>query len=149
MGATEWIAFGGLLFTILTVSGAGLWALFSRMGTNKEELKKDLIEVKAGFTSETDVIRQAAFTEYKEVRSEMNEKIQQAFLQLGEAPRAIREKVGQLELFVRDTYLPKPDYYREQNLLGESIRRMTEMFERRFLSFEKKLDEDRKSRDDA
>lgn len=149
MGATEWIAFGGLLFTILTVSGTGLWALFSKMGTNKEELKKDLVEIKAGFMSETDVIRQAAFTEYKEVRSEMNEKIQQAFLQLGEAPRAIREKVGQLELFVRDTYLPKPDYYREQNLLGESIRRMSEMFERRFSSFEKKLEEDRKSRDDA
>lgn len=125
----NWVAFAGLLFTILTVSGGGLWALMSKMNTIKESNDR-----------EVETIRLAAFLEYKELRREMNEGWGKAYLEFGEAPKAIREKLSQVELFMRDTYVPLKLYERGQDQVLEAIKALATQSEKRFESLDKKID---------
>lgn len=137
---SAWIAFAALMVTILTVSGGGLWALFSRMDTNKNISMRQVEQVKQSFDTELEVIRLAAYTEYKELRREMNDGWGKAYLEFGEAPKALREKISQVELFMRDTYVPFKIYERGQDQVLETIRAFASQSEKKFDMIEKKLD---------
>lgn len=139
-GATVWIAFGALLFTIFTVSGGGLWALFSRMETHKAFFSQKIDELELEHKTEIDSVRMAAFAEYKELRREMNEGWGKAYLEFGEAPKALREKITQVELFMRDTYVPLKLYERGQDQVLEAIRMLSAQTEKKLDSLEKKID---------
>jgi len=141
-----WIAFGGLMFTILTVSGGGLWALFTRMQENREAAEKSLKEFKSSFDAELDSFRIAAYTEYKDIRQEYKSALDQAYLQLGEAPKALREKINEVELWMRDHLLPKKEYERDQDQLLTTINRLAETAIKRLDSIEKKMDEEKTAR---
>ena len=143
MTSEAWIAFGALLFTIFTVSGGGLWALFSRMSSNKETILSEMKTFGEEVDTEFTAIRQAAHIEYKDIRKEFNDALAKAYLEMGEGPKAIREKVNQIELFMRDNYLLKEDYARAHDRLLDTIKLLGESIDRRLDRFEKKLDEQR------
>lgn len=98
MGVPEWIAFGGLCVAIIgTLSlmmsrqTANRDQILNRIETNKEELNKELV-----------AIRTAAYEEYTTLRKEISESISLAYREFGETVYGIREKVTQVELWVRD-----------------------------------------------
>lgn len=145
MTSEAWIAFGALLFTIFTVSGGGLWALFSRMSTNKDLLLEQMKNFGEEVDTEFTAIRQSAHIEYKDIRKEFNDSLTKAYLEMGEAPKAIREKVTQIELFMRDQFLTKHEYEKDHDRLLETIKMLGESIGRRLDKFEEKLDEQRET----
>lgn len=140
MSPQVWVAFAALMVTVLVVSGTGLWVLFSKLESNRTSLEQALLRNKDDLDNEIEAIRAAAYAEYKELRREMSDGIQRAYLEFGEAPKALREKMTQLELFMRDTYLPKRDYERAQDQIAEALKDFEKHLETRLGSFEKKLD---------
>ena len=135
-----WVAFAALMFTILTVSGGGIWALFSKLEANRIALENTLSDHKENLDNEIEIIRTAAFAEYKELRHEMNDGWAKAYLEFGEGPKAMREKITQVELFMRDTYLPISRFEREQDQVMEFLKNLQTHIESRMAAFEKKLD---------
>ena len=98
MGIPEWIAFGGLC--VATVGMLSLMMsrqtgnrdqILNRIETNKEELNKELV-----------AIRTAAYEEYTTLRKEISESSSLAYREFGETVYGIREKVTQVELWIRD-----------------------------------------------
>src|SRR5258708_4305368 len=101
------------MVTIMTVSGGGLWALFSKLETNRVSAQTDLAllrdsigqelkSYKTAFDGELEEIRSSAYLEYKQLRDEYQAKLDKAYRELGEAPKALREKIGEVELWMRD-----------------------------------------------
>ena len=132
--------------TIVTVSGGGLWVLFSRMEINKKEASNDLQEFRSGVDLELDAFRIAAYTEYKELRREHQETIDKAYRELSEAPLALRQKINEVELWMRDFLLPRRDYERDQDRLTDSINSLAGTAIKRLDSIEKKFDEEKSAR---
>ena len=130
MAESSWIAFAALMVTIMTVSGGGLWALFAKMNS-----------IKASTDTEVEAIRMAAYLEYKELRREMNDGWSKAYLEFGEAPKALREKINEVELFMRDQYVTQKTYARDQDQILAMFKALNETLDRRFTSLEKKFDE--------
>lgn len=98
MGVQEWIAFVGLcvaitlaLFTIMARQTDNRNQILNRIEKNKEELNKELV-----------AIRTAASEEYTILRKEISASTSLAYREFGETVVAIREKVTQVELWIRD-----------------------------------------------
>jgi hypothetical protein len=157
MDHSAWIAFAALLFTILTVSGGGLWALFSKLDSNRvlaqndvnllrQSIERDLKAYKVTFDAELEEIRSSAYLEFKTMRDEYQGRIDKAYRELGEAPKALREKIGEVELWMRDYLLPRAEYERDQDQLHISINRLSEIAIKRLDSIERKMDEEKTAR---
>ena len=98
MGAQEWIAFGALCVAIMgAFSGIAYRQtdnrnqVLNKIDKNKEELKQEL-----------SAIRSAAYEEYTTLRREMADTMSAAYREFGETVYGIREKVTQVELWIRD-----------------------------------------------
>lgn len=93
-----WLAFAGLVATIaFSAIGLGMKAannrnlIIEKINANKGELEDDL-----------SAMRIAAYEEYKLLRKEIESTSSQAYREFGESLMAIREKVVQIELWIRD-----------------------------------------------
>ena len=98
VGVPEWIAFAGLcvatigmLSLMMSRQTANRDQILHRIETNKEELNKELV-----------AIRTAAYEEYKILRKELADTVNVAYREFGETVHGIREKVTQVELWIRD-----------------------------------------------
>ncbi len=154
---SAWIAFAALLFTIFTVAGGGLWALFSRLESNRisaqadigllrESIHKEFKAYKNTFDGELEEIRSSAYLEYKVLRDEYQAKIDKAYRELGEAPKALREKIGEVEMWMRDQLLPRKEYERDQARLTTLIGGLADAAIKRLDSIERKMDEEKNER---
>jgi hypothetical protein len=157
MDKAAWIAFAALLVTIFTVTGGGLWALFSRMESNRISAQTDLgllrdsihEEFKAyknTFDGELEEIRSSAYLEYKALRDEYQARIDKAYRELGEAPQALRVKIGEVEMWMRDHLLPRKEYERDQGRLNTLISGLADAAIKRLDSIERKMDEEKNER---
>jgi hypothetical protein len=98
VGVPEWIAFGALC-TAIVGAFAGIAyrqadnrnRILERMSANKDELNEEL-----------SAIRISAYEEYKILRKEMVDATTMAYREFGETVFGIREKVTQVELWIRD-----------------------------------------------
>jgi hypothetical protein len=139
MTAEVWVAGAGLLVTIFLASGAVIWKLAEVKASVLGELQihKDALDV------ELTAIRQAGYQEYKLLRQEINDVSAQTYREFGETVQAVREKINQVELWVRDqfgNYLLKSDFERDHDHILESLRTLNATVERRFNTLEEKLD---------
>src|SRR6267154_5234841 len=98
MGAQEWIAFGALCVAII---GAFL-GIGSRQTDNRNQILSRIEANREELNDELSAIRIAAYEEYKILRREMAEAHGTAYREFGETVLAIREKVTQVELWIRD-----------------------------------------------
>ena len=109
MGAQEWIAFGALCTAIIGCF-VGIMSrqtdnrnqILNRIEKNKEELNKELSANKDELNEELAAIRISAYEEYKILRKEMVDATTMAYREFGETVFGIREKVTQVELWIRD-----------------------------------------------
>lgn len=98
MQPSEWIALAALIFTIFSAAAGVVW----RASENKNQILHELNKNKDDLEAELVAIRMAAFEEYKILRKEMNEASSLSYREFGESLRAIREKVNEIELWIRD-----------------------------------------------
>lgn len=118
LSAGVWIAGAGLLFAMFTTAGGMIWAV-------------------AG-------IRQTLQTQIDTMRTEWTRAlaaaVDEVLRRAGEGDTAMREKMNQLELFVRDTYVPWPHYNRDQEQKWETIKAMQGSLEARIEALHGKID---------
>lgn len=91
MTAEAWVALGALVFTMLGSLVTTTSIILNRISSNKEELDDELT-----------AIRMSAYEEYKILRKEMMEASDRAYDRFGESLLALREKVNEVELWIRD-----------------------------------------------
>lgn len=117
MTAEAWIALGALVFTMFASTITATAVILSRISKNKDELDGELT-----------AIRMAAYEEYKILRREMTEASDRAYDRFGESLIAIREKVNEVELWMRDQ-------------LAETRHTLTGSMDMRYKILEEKLTE--------
>jgi len=98
MGVAEWIAFGALCVAI----AAAFLGIMSRQTDNRNQILDRIEKNKEELNDELSAIRIAAYEEYKILRKEMSDTATVAYREFGETVYAIREKVTQVELWIRD-----------------------------------------------
>ena len=136
MEPSAWIAFAALMVTVFAVSGGGLWALFSKLDTTKVLLGKMVTET-----------RSAVETQHKGLEL----KVEQAFATLSrevealerrsaEPILALREKVTQIELYVRDTFVSKREYEKDHAQLLLALKDIQEAIEKRLDAYEERVE---------
>ena len=148
MTAEWWLAGAGLLITIMITGGGIIWKLSEVKASIMEEIVKHRDELDA----EVSMVRLAAYEEYKTLRREANEVSAQTYREFGESVAAVREKLNQVEIWVRDQFslhLLKADYERGQDQILDALKRLGEGMDRRFSKIEEKFDSREKDRRDA
>jgi len=98
MGAQEWIAFGAFCVALM---GAFL-GLTYRQTDNRNQILNRIEKNKEDLDDELSAIRSAAYEEYKTLRKEISDNATAATREFGETVYGIREKVTQVELWIRD-----------------------------------------------
>ena len=98
MGVQEWIAFGALCVAII---GCFL-GIMSRQTDNRNQILSRIEQNKEELNDELSAIRISAYEEYKILRKEMTDTATVAYREFGETVYGIREKVTQVELWIRD-----------------------------------------------
>ncbi len=91
MSAEVWVALAALIFTMFASTITATAVILSKISHNKDQLDVELT-----------AIRMAAYEEYKILRREMSEASDRAYDRFGESLVAIREKVTQVEIWIRD-----------------------------------------------
>lgn len=98
MGVQEWVALGGLILALFTAAGG----IVLKLVDNKNAILEKISENKEALDAELLGIRMAAFKEYEILRREINDTSATSYRDFGESLAAIREKVTQIELWIRD-----------------------------------------------
>ena len=98
MGAQEWIAFGALCTAIIGC----FVGIMSRQTDNRNQILNRIEKNKEELNEELAAIRISAFEEYKILRKELTDTMSAAYREFGETVYGIREKVNQVELWIRD-----------------------------------------------
>lgn len=134
-----WIAATGLLFTVSISAGTIIW----KLADVRALLVNEITSLRQEIEKEITANKLSAQDEYELLRREANELNSKTYREFGEGLEAIRSKVVQVELWIRDQlqlYLPKEDFQRNQDQVLSCIRQLTETVDRRFGAMEKKLD---------
>lgn len=126
MTTEAWIAFGSLLFVIASGGATVIWKLAS----NKAEIIDRINNSKSSIYKEVDKLAADWKRELEVVAREAAEPI-----------FAIREKVGQVELYIRDTYITKREYEKDHAQLLIVLRDMQEALEKRLDAHEDRVKE--------
>lgn len=98
MGVQEWIAFGALVVAII---GAFL-GIASRQTDNRNQILTRIEKNKEELNDELAAIRISSYEEYKVLRKELADTVSLAYREFGETVHGIREKVTEVELWIRD-----------------------------------------------
>lgn len=140
MSAEVWIAGAGLIITILISAATIVW----KLGEVKASVLEVIAEHREQLDAELTAMRTAAYEEYKILRKELNDTSAQTYREFGETVQAVREKINQVELWVRDQlslHLLKKDFERDHDHIRDALKTLSDTVDRRFDSFEKKLDQ--------
>lgn len=114
MDARTWIELASFVLLLILNSGAGIWKL-SR------------VEI-------------ALHDAIAEGRKETDDRIDRQGRDVGETIAAIREKVREVELFIRDTYMRRDSFYQVQTSMEASMKALGEQIDKRLERMEAKID---------
>lgn len=76
---------------------------------------------------------------------ETEDKIDVTIRQFGETATAIRQKITEVELFMRDNYIKRDSFYHGVNELATNVKSLGESLDGRLIRMENKIDAARKS----
>lgn len=136
MEASAWIAFAALMLTVLTVSGGGLWALLNKMDNNKKEYGKVISDTKR----DTDTRLQALEGKHDREFAHLGLALEASERRAAEPVHAIREKVTNVELYIRDNYVSKREYEKDYAQLLLAIKSIQESIEKRLDAYEERVE---------
>lgn len=119
------IAGGALLFTILCAAVSLTWRISRLELSLRKEIRSSHDEV--------DIKHATAAREYEE-RNEQNIKM------FGESSAALRQKIHEVELWMRDTFVRRDGYYKVQEAMENSIKALGDKIDIRLERMEAKID---------
>lgn len=79
----------------------------------------------------------------------IDDKIENTLLRSGETMQAIRQKITEVELFMRDNYVTNDAFYHGIGGLSTSVKNLNDSLDGRLIRMEGKIDEGRKSQRDS
>lgn len=77
-------------------------------------------------------------------QKEIDEKIDATIRAFGETATAIRQKITEVELFMRDNYIKRDSFYGGLNSLADNLKILSNTLDGRLIRMENKIDEGRK-----
>lgn len=136
MEPAAWIAFAALLITIASLGGGTIW----KLATNRAEIIDRITVTKDSVDSDISGLYKRIDQAVENARRDL-----EAAERRGVEPIfAIREKVAQVELFIRDHFVSKREYEKDHAQLLLAIREMQDSLmssqDRMRVEIEKRLD---------
>lgn len=134
-----WIAATGLLFTVSISAGTIIW----RLADVRALLVNEITSLRQEIEKEIAVNKLSTVQEHELLRRELHEVVDRRSREYGECVSAVRVKVTQVELWIRDQlafYALKEDFQRGQDQVLEALKHLGETVDRRFGTMEEKLD---------
>lgn len=125
MGASEWLAFGGLISTIIL----GIIGIMSRLSSNRVEILDRITKNKDIFLEET-----------RKIRVDLEERIDRTYKDFGETLAGFRVKINNIELHMEREFVSKREYDKDQARLFEMIERLGKSIEKRLDKIDEKLE---------
>lgn len=80
-----------------------------------------------------------------QVQKEANEGIKIAIREFGETATAIRQKITEVELFMRDNYIKRDSFYHGISELANNVKNLGDSLDGRLIRMENKIDAGHKS----
>lgn len=77
-------------------------------------------------------------------QKEIDDKIDATIRAFGETATAIRQKITEVELFMRDNYIKRDSFYGGLNALADNLKILSNTLDGRLIRMENKIDEGRK-----
>lgn len=136
VNAADWIAFAALMLTIIVTAGG----VVAKVGSIKTYLVEQLIFSRREIDTELDNLRGHFEKADADLRRNMQSQFEKAYRELGEAPAALREHVRSVELFIRDNYLLRKDYERDQDRLLLAFDSLSKAVEKRLDASELRIE---------
>lgn len=140
VNAADWVAFAALILTVLSTVGGTAWFLSWKVSSVKTYLVEQLVFSRREVEADIDKIRDLHDRSGTELRRDMQSQFERAYRELGEAPLALREHVRTVELFIRDNYLLRKDYERDQDRLLQAFDNFSKAVEKRLDASEMRLE---------
>ncbi len=119
------IAIAGFLVQCLVLVATGTWKL-SR--------------VEASIRKAINLSRKEIDDKIDQMRREIDGELDRARREAGETGAALREKVAQVELFCRDTYVRRDSFYKVADEFRADVKSMRENIEAHLVRLEEKID---------
>lgn len=75
-----------------------------------------------------------------QTRMEVEDKIEVSLVRFGETAQAIRQKITEVELFMRDNYIKRDSFYHGLTELATNIKALNDSLDGRLIRMENKID---------
>lgn len=132
-----WIAIGSFALAVIVQIITAVWvlrglegSLISKIQVAKDDVEKHVKEVKESSSAALLAAIQARNLEMDIIKNAA-----------GEIGHSLREKISQVELYVRDEFVSKPDFKSHIDLLRDQLSAIGNRIDTKFDNFEKKLNE--------
>lgn len=132
-----WVAAGSFILAVVVQIVIAVWilrgmesSLISRIQLAKEEVERQIQQVKENASAALVAAIQARNLEMDIIKNAS-----------GEIGHSLREKIAQVELFMRDEFLRIKDFEMHINLIRDQLNAYNARMDTRFDRFESKLDE--------
>jgi ElaB/YqjD/DUF883 family membrane-anchored ribosome-binding protein len=135
-----WIAFGALMFTVVSTGVGAAWKLSGQMTQNRELYLARMEGLKDSQQAKLDIQGRDLRKEITDLQRHLEDEIDSLSKLASEPIHALRAKVGEVEIFVRDKFLQKEDYIRDQDRLLLAFRESQDATARRLDAFESKIE---------
>jgi len=142
-----WVAFAGLLLTIIVTSSGIIWAVVWKLSDIRDTIK-DTTDAKIKASNEDrdrkiHELRRDLTIKLTEINVDLDKQVDDVRKAAGEIGEALRSKITQLEFYVRDEFklhVLKEDFRDDFRTITTIIDTLGSRIEKRLESFEEKLD---------
>lgn len=111
----------------------------------KETINKAISDSKLNNNTAIGEIKTLIITKANEIENETRKDIEDFRKSFGDSLPAMREKINQVELWARDEFIRRQDFYRTVDAITDSITNLGKELKERFDVMEGKIDEIKKS----
>lgn len=121
-----WLGVLGFVLNVVVLAIGGTWALSRQAQTIQESIS---------------VSRRETDTEFQKLRDEIHLEHDDFLRRFGDSLAAIRQKVSEVELWARDEFVRRDDFYRILDGINKSITALGEKIDARVDRLESKLEQ--------
>jgi septal ring factor EnvC (AmiA/AmiB activator) len=122
---TVWLWFAGLLLQSVAFGVLGTWWVSTLIAAIRDEIAHERKEVDQSIADVENELRD---------RQERSERL------IGETVAAVRQKIHEVEVFIRDTYVRRDSFLKTSEEVRESLKDFGDRIEKRIDIMDKKLD---------
>jgi len=140
-----WVAFGGLIFTILGSAGGVSWVLAWKLSSIdkdvNEKVDKKLKDAEKFESERRHALRGELISQIAVIGTDLDHQLTSVRTAITTIERNFAVKVNEIELFIRDKYVLREDFRDDFKTITSIIDTLGSRIEKRLESFEEKLDQ--------